>query len=68
MQNLDKVPIKIIEMEIGIKLLNYLKSQASIDEEMYNYVVNKLLNKIEVEKNKIDENYKKNRCSYKLLT
>lgn len=68
MENVDKVPTKIIEMEIGIKLLNYLKSLATIDEGMYNYVVNKLLNRIEVEKNKIDENYRKNISNYKLLT
>lgn len=68
MEKIDKVPSKIIEIEIGIKLLNYLKSLATIDEGMYNYVVNKLLNVIEGEKNKIDENYRKNISNYKLLT
>ncbi len=68
MENVDKVPVRIIETEVGIKLLKYLKSNSFIDEGMYNYVVSKLVNKIEVEKNKIDENYRKNLLNYKILT
>ncbi len=46
------VKSKMIELEISIKLLEYLKRKATIEDNMYNYVVNKLIRKIELEKNK----------------
>ena len=64
MKNLNKVPSKIIEIETSIKLLEYLKRKSVINGGMYNYCVNKLMNKIELEKSKIDEEYINN---YKLL-
>lgn len=50
MKTITKVSSKIIEIEISIKLLEYLKRKSVIDDGMYNYVVNKLMNKIELEK------------------
>jgi len=44
--------IKISELEIEIKLLDYLKNINSIDLDMYNNIVNKLLKKEECIKNK----------------
>ena len=68
MKNENKVPSKIIEIETSIKLLEYLKSKRVIDDGMYNFCINKLLNKIEVEKNKIDDKYINDLNNYKLLT
>ncbi len=65
METLNKVPSKIIEIETSIKLLEYLKRKNVIDDGMYNYVVNKLMNKIALDKNKIDED---NINNYKTLT
>ena len=50
MKNMNKVPSKIIEIETSIKLLEYLKRNNIIDDGMYNFCINKLLNKIELEK------------------
>ena len=61
MYNTSKIPSKIIEAELSIKLLEYLKRNNAIDDGMYSYVVNKLIRKIEIEKNKIDDNYIKNK-------
>lgn len=36
---------EIIEIELSIKLLEYLKRENIIDDGMYAYVINKLLNK-----------------------
>ena len=55
MENINKVPSKIIEIETSIKLLEYLKRKSVIDDGMYNFCINKLLNKIEFEKQKQDE-------------
>ena len=57
MENENKVPSKIIELETSIKLLEYLKRENTIDDGMYNFCINKFLNKIEIEKSKINEEY-----------
>ena len=67
MYNTSKIPSKIIETELNIKLLEYLKRNNTIDDGMYNYCINKLIRKIEIEKNKIDDNYIKNDSNYKIL-
>lgn len=68
MENINKAPSKIIEIETSIKLLEYLKQRNIIDDGMYNFCINKLLNKIEIEKSKINEEYINNIDNYKLLT
>ena len=68
MENMKKVPSKIIEIETSIKLLEYLKRNNTIDDGMYNFCINKLLNKIELEKNKVNDDYINNIDNYKLLT
>ena len=68
MENENKVPSKIIELETSIKLLEYLKRENTIDDGMYNFCINKLLNKIEIEKQKQDEEYINNIDNYKILT
>ena len=68
MENINKVPSKIIELETSIKLLEYLKRKSVMDDGMYNFCINKLLNKIELEKNKINDNYIKNIDNYRILT
>lgn len=42
---LDKISSEIIEKEISIKLLSYLKRNKHIDRKLYDYVLNKLLKK-----------------------
>ncbi len=64
----NKVSSKIIEIETSIKLLEYLKRKSVINDEMYNYCINKLINKIDLEKNKIDDDYINNIDNYKILT
>ena len=68
MENMNKVPSKIIEIETSIKLLEYLKRRNIIDDGMYNFCINKLLNKIEIEKQKQDNQYIDDLNNYKLLT
>ena len=68
MENINKIPSKIIEIETSIKLLEYLKRNNTIDDGMYNFCINKLVNKIDLEKNKIDDDYINNIDNYKLLT
>ena len=68
MENINKVPSKIIEIETSIKLLEYLKRKSVIDDGMYNFCINKLLNKIELEKNKVNDDYINNIDNYRLLT
>ena len=66
--NKDKfIPSKILELELEIKLLEYLKINKTIDDGMYNYIVFKILNKITLEKNKINSN-EFNINDYKLVT
>ena len=68
MENENKVPSKIIEIETSIKLLEYLKRNNTIDDGMYNFCINKLVNKIDLEKNKINDDYINNIDNYKILT
>lgn len=68
MENMNKVPSKIIEIETSIKLLEYLKRNNTIDDGMYNFCINKLLNKIEIEKSKINDEYINDLNNYKILT
>lgn len=68
MENKNKVSSKIIEMETSIKLLEYLKRNNTIDDGMYNFCINKLVNKIEIEKNKFNDDYINNIDNYKILT
>ena len=68
MESINKVPSKIIEIETSIKLLEYLKRKSVMDDGMYNFCINKLLNKIEIEKQKQDEEYINDLNNYKILT
>ncbi len=68
MENISKVPSKIIEIEASIKLLEYLKRKNTIDDGMYNFCINKLLKKQELEKNRINDDYINNINNYKILT
>ena len=68
MEGKIKVPSKIIELEISIKLLEYLKRNSVVDEGMYNFCVYKLIGKLELEKSKIDNNYINEINNYKILT
>ena len=68
MESMNKVPSKIIEIETSIKLLEFLKRENTIDDGMYNFCINKLLNKIEIEKSKINDEYINDLNNYKLLT
>lgn len=68
MENKNKVPSKIIEIETSIKLLEFLKRENTIDDGMYNFCINKLLNKIEIEKQKQGKEYINDLNNYKILT
>lgn len=68
MENINKIPSKIIEIEISIKLLEYLKRKNAINDGMYNYCINKLLKKEELEKIKINDKYTNDINNYKILT
>ena len=68
MENINKIPSKIIEIETSIKLLEYLKRRNIIDDGMYNFCINKLLNKIGIEKIKINDGYINDLNNYKILT
>ena len=68
MENINKVPSKIIEIETSIKLLEYLKRKSVIDDGMYNFCINRLMNKIELEKIRIGDEYINDLNNYKLLT
>lgn len=67
MENISKIPSKIIEIEINIKLFEYLKRENIIDDGMYDFCINKLLKKLELEKSKIDNNYINDIDNYKIL-
>ena len=67
MENINKIPSRIIEIETSIKLLEYLKRRNIIDDGMYNFCINKFLNKIELEKSKINDEYMNDLNNYKLL-
>ncbi len=68
MEKKNKVSSKIIELETSIKLLEYLKRKSVIDDGMYNFCINKFMNKIEVEKQKQDDEYINDLNNYKILT
>lgn len=68
MESINKVPHKIIEIEISIKLLEYLKRKNGIDDDMYNFCIDKLLRKRELEKSRIDDEYINDPGNYKILT
>ena len=68
MKTINKVPSKIIEIEISIKLMEYLKRKSVIDDGMYNFCINRLMNKIKLEKSKIDDEYINDLNNYKILT
>ena len=68
MVNINKVPSKIIEIETSIKLLEYLKRKSVIDDGMYNFCINRLIGKLELEKQKQDDDYINNINNYKILT
>ena len=55
MENLSRIPTKIMEIEICIKLLEFLKRKNTIDDEMYNFGINKLIGKLKLEKLKQDD-------------
>ena len=44
-----------MEIEICIKLLEFLKRKNTIDDEMYNFGINKLIGKLKLEKLKQDD-------------
>ena len=67
MENINRISSKIIEIEASIKLFEYLKRNNTIDDGMYNYCINKYINKIELEKRKIDDDYIKSIDNYKIL-
>ena len=68
MENISKIPSIIIEIEINIKLFEYLKRKNVIDDGMYNFCINKLLKNLELEKSKINDDYIKNIDNYRVLT
>ena len=68
METINKIPSRIIELETSIKLLKYLKRRSTIDDGMYNFCINKLMNKLTLEKSKIDDDYINNTNNYKILT
>ena len=68
MEDKNVVPSKIIELETSIKLLEYLKRNDVIDDGMYNFCINKLIGKLELEKSKINDNYINEISNYKILT
>ena len=68
MEDKNIIPSKIIELETSIKLLEYLKKNDVINDGMYNFCINKLIGKLELEKSKIDENYINEISNYKILT
>lgn len=68
MKNISKIPSRIIDIEINIKLFEYLKRENIIDDGMYNFCINKLLKNLELEKSKINDDYIKNIDNYKILT
>ena len=57
-----------MKLELKITMLLNLKRNNTIDDGMYNFCINKLLNKIEFEKQKQDEEYINDLNNYKILT
>ncbi len=67
MNDIIKKSNKIIELEMCIKLMNYLKRTNTVGINMYNYCINRLIMKLELEKNKIDDMYIKDISNYQIL-
>ena len=67
MEDKNIIPSKIIELETSIKLLEHLKRNNIIDDGMYNFCINKLIGKLELEKSKIDDYYINEINNYKIL-
>lgn len=68
MEKVNKIPSRIVEIETSIKLLEYLKRKNVMDDGMYNFCINKLMNKLTLEKSKVDDDYINNTSNYKILT
>ncbi len=68
MEKVNKIPSRIVEIETSIKLLEYLKRKNVMDDGMYNFCINKLMNKLTLEKSKVDDDYINNIDNYKILT
>ena len=68
MEKVNKIPSRIIEIETSIKLLEYLKRKNVIDDGIYNFCINKLMNKLVLEKSKMNDDYINNSSNYKILT
>lgn len=68
METINKIPSRIIELETSIKVLECLKRKNVIDDGMYNYCINKLINNLTLEKSKINDDYINNIDNYKILT
>ncbi len=68
MGTINEIPSRIVEIETSIKLLEYLKRKNVIDDRMYNFCINKLMNKLTLEKSKINDDYINNIDNYKILT
>ena len=68
MGTINEIPSRIVEIETSIKLLEYLKRKNVIDDGMYNFCINKLMNKLTLEKSKINDDYINNIDNYKILT
>lgn len=47
MENTNCISLNRLEIEVQIKLLDYLLTNKYITDGMYNYVINKLMNKID---------------------
>ena len=67
MDTTNKVSSKIIEIETSIKLLEYLKRKNIVDDGMYNFCINKLIKKLELEKSNMDNDYINDINNYKIL-
>ena len=48
--------------------MEYLKRKSVIDDGMYNFCINRLMNKLTLEKNRIDDEYINDLNNYKILT
>ena len=44
------IPFNILEVEVQIKLIEYLKNNKYMNEKMYDYIIGKFLKKLEYEK------------------
>lgn len=58
MENISKISSSIIEIEIDIKLFEYLKRKNVIDDGMYDFCISKLFRDLELERSKINDDYR----------